>query len=205
MPDASHGNAGLREHMLMARRFLRNPATVGAVAPSSRAMARMMVARIPTDRPVSVVELGPGTGSFTTAIVNHVAPGSRILAIELEQAFVDRVRQKLPMVDIVRASAVDLERLVAERHMGPVDHIVSGLPFATLPMDMTRKILDGIERVLRPGGTFTTFQYLHGYGLSAGRTFRRQMSERMGGPPARRLVVKNFPLAFILNWTRPRR
>jgi phospholipid N-methyltransferase len=89
--------------------------------------------------------------------------------------------------------------------MGPVDHIVSGLPFATLPRDMTRRVLDGIEHVLRPGGTFTTFQYLHGYGLKAGRTFRQQMSERMGGPPVRRLVVKNFPLAFILNWTRPLR
>jgi phospholipid N-methyltransferase len=204
MPEASHG-ASLREHMLMARRFLRNPATVGAVSASSRAMARMMVAHIPTDRPVSIVELGPGTGSFTAAIVNRVAPGSRILAIELEQDFVDRVRQKLPTVDVVRASAVDLERLVNERHMGPVDHIVSGLPFASLPMDMTRKILDGIEHVLRPGGTFTTFQYLHGYGLKPGRTFRRQMSERMGGPPTRRLVVKNFPLAFILSWRRPKR
>lgn len=203
MPEASHSGS-LREHMLMARRFLRNPATVGAVAPSSRAMARMMVAHIPTDRPVSVVELGPGTGAFTTAIVKRVAPGSRILAIELEQAFVDRVRQKLPRVDIVRASAVDLEPLVTARHMAPVDHIISGLPFATLPMDMTRRILDGIEHVLRPGGTFTTFQYLHGYGLKPGRTFRRQMSERMGGPAHRRLVVKNFPLAFILSWTRLR-
>jgi phospholipid N-methyltransferase len=204
MSDASQG-AGLREHMLMVSRFLRSPSTVGAVSASSRAMARMMVARIPTDRPVSVVELGPGTGAFTSAIVHRVAPGSRILAIELEQAFVDRVRKKLPTVDVVLASAVDLEQLVRARQMAPVDHIISGLPFASLPMDMTRRILDGIEHVLRPGGTFTTFQYLHGYGLRPGRTFRRQMSQRMGGPPVRRLVVKNFPLAFILSWTRPLR
>jgi phospholipid N-methyltransferase len=204
MSDVSHGTGtGLREHMLMVSRFLRSPSTVGAVSASSRAMARMMVARIPTDRPVTVVELGPGTGAFTSAIVGRVAKGSRILAIELEQAFVDRVRQKLPSVDIVRASAVDLERLVAARHLAPVDHIVSGLPFASLPMDMTRQILDGIEHVLRPGGTFTTFQYLHGYGLRPGRTFRQEMSRRMGGPPHRRLVLKNFPLAFILSWTRP--
>ena len=206
MSDVSHETGtGLREHILMVSRFLRSPSTVGAVSASSRAMARMMVARIPVDRPVTVVELGPGTGAFTSAIVGRVAKGSRILAIELEQAFVDRVRQKLPTVDIVRASAVDLERLVAERHLAPVDHIVSGLPFASLPMDMTRQILDGIEHVLRPGGTFTTFQYLHGYGLRPGRTFRQEMSRRMGAPPHRRLVLKNFPLAFILSWTRPAR
>src|SRR4026209_708344 len=107
MPEASQG-AGLREHILLARRFLRNPATVGAVSASSRAMARMMVARIPADRPVNVVELGPGTGAFTSALVERVAKGSRILAIELEQAFVDRVREKLPTVDVVRASAEHL-------------------------------------------------------------------------------------------------
>ena len=72
-------------------------------------------------------------------------------------------------------------------------------------MDVTRRILDGIEHTLRPGGTFTTFQYLHGYGMRPGRVFRREMSARMGGPPDRRLVLKNFPLAFILTWTRPER
>src|SRR6185295_5481419 len=122
--------------------------TVGAVSASSRAMARMMVANLPTDRPVKVVELGPGTGSFTNAIVHRVARGSRILAIELEQTFVDRVRERWPSVDIVCTSAEHLERLVNERHMAPIDHIISGLPFASLPMDSTQKILDGIEHVL---------------------------------------------------------
>jgi phospholipid N-methyltransferase len=166
-------------------------------------MARKMVERLPNDRPVTVVELGPGTGSFTSAIVERVASGSRILAIDLEQTFIDRVRRRWPSVDCVCASAEHLERLVAERHLAPVDHIISGLPFASLPVDVTRKILDGIEHTLRPGGTFTTFQYLHGYGLGPGRSFRREMSARMGAPPERRLVLKNFPLSFILTWTRP--
>jgi phospholipid N-methyltransferase len=187
----------------MVSRFLRSPSTVGAVSASSRALARRMVAELPTDHPVTVVELGPGTGSFTRAIVERVAAGSRILAIDLEQTFIDRVQRRWPSVDCVCASAVDLERLVNERHLAPVDHIVSGLPFASLPVDMTRRILDGIEHVLRPGGTFTTFQYLHGYGLRPGRTFRETMSARMGGPPERRLVLKNFPFSFILTWTRP--
>jgi phospholipid N-methyltransferase len=86
-----------------------------------------------------------------------------------------------------------------------VDHIISGLPFASLPMDVTSKVLDGIEHTLRPGGTFTTFQYLHGYGMRPGRVFRREMSARMRAQPERRLVLKNFPIAFILTWTRPAR
>ncbi|HVQ43238.1 MAG TPA: methyltransferase domain-containing protein [Vicinamibacterales bacterium] len=201
MPDTHE--TGLREHMLMASRFLRNPRTVGAVSASSRALAEAMVAGIPTDRPVTVVELGPGTGAFTGAIVERIAPGSKLLAIDLEPTFVERIRRRWPSVDCVCASAADLEKLVNERHMNPVDHVVSGLPFASLPVAMTREVLDGIEHTLRPGGSFTTFQYVHGYFMPPGRTFRREMSERMHAAPGRQLVLKNFPFAFTLTWTRP--
>ncbi len=192
MSDGPHGT-GFREHLLFVGRFLRSPTTVGAVAPSSRTMARMMVAGLPADRPVTVVELGPGTGPFTNAIVERVVRESRILAIDLEQLFVDRLRIRWPSVDCVCGSAADLERLVTERHLAPVDHIISGLPFASLPVDMTGRILTGIERTLRPGGTFSTFQYVHGYRMRPARLFRQRMSERMGGPPERRLVVRNLP------------
>jgi phosphatidylethanolamine/phosphatidyl-N-methylethanolamine N-methyltransferase len=194
---------GLREHMLIASKFLRNPRTVGAVSASSRAMARQMVEELPSDKPVNVVELGPGTGSFTRAIVERLAAGSRFMAIELEPTFVERLRRRWPSVDFVQASAVELERLVKERHLNPIDHIVSGLPFASLLVEDIKRILDGIERTLRPGGTFTTFQYVHGYAMPPGRFFRREMSLRMGGPPHRQLVLKNFPVSFILTWTRP--
>ena len=73
---------GLREHLLIASKFLRHPRTVGAIAASSRTLAQKMIAKIPADRPVTVVELGPGTGSFTRAIVERLAPGSRFLATD---------------------------------------------------------------------------------------------------------------------------
>ncbi len=192
----------LREHLLIASRFLRNPRTVGAVSASSKALARRMVEGIPSDRPVNVVELGPGTGSFTRAIVERLAPGSRFLAVELEPQFVDRLRPRWPSVEFALASAVELESLVTSRHLQPVDHIVSGLPFASLRGEDSTKIMDGILHVLRPGGTFTTFQYVHGYWMSPGRRFRREMSRRLGHG-RRRLVMKNFPFSFTLTWTRP--
>jgi phosphatidylethanolamine/phosphatidyl-N-methylethanolamine N-methyltransferase len=175
------------------------------VAASSRALAERMVASIPADRAVRVVELGPGTGPFTRALAGRVAAGSHILAIDLEQTFIDRLKGVLPSVDFVCGSAADLEHLVAERQLAPVDHIISGLPFASLPTEVTRCVLDGIERTLRPGGTFTTFQYLHAYGMRPGRIFRREITRRMGGLTARHLVIRNFPPAFVLIWTRPGR
>jgi phospholipid N-methyltransferase len=201
MSDASRETT-LREHMHLASRFLRSPRTIGAVSASSRALGRQMVAGLPRDHPVTVVELGPGTGVITRAIVDRIAEGSRILAIELEPAFVDRIQARWPSVDCLCGSAVDLERLVAERQMAPVDHVVSGLPFASLTVSDTRRIMDGVERTLRTGGTFTTFQYVYSYLVPAARLFRREMSRRLGAEPTRHLVVRNFPAAFILTWTR---
>ena len=202
MADASNGT-GLREHVLVFTRFLRNPRTVGAVAPSSQTLARAVVRHLPSDLPVRLVELGPGTGALTGAIADHIAPSSRFLAIELEPIFVRKLRQRLPNVEVVCASAERLEELVTDRGLQPVDHIVSGLPFASLPGEMTQHILDGIEHVLRPGGTFTTFQYVYAYAWARpAAIFREEMTRRMGGPPQKHLVSRNVPPAFILTWTR---
>ena len=201
MADVSNGN-GLREHMLLFSRFLRNPRRVGALAPSGPELAREMVTRLPTDEAITVVELGPGTGALTGAIVDRLHPSARFLTVDIEPTFVAKIRERWPSVESVCASAEQLKALLAAREIDQVDHLISGLPFASLPIAVTRRILDNIEGTLRPAGTFTTFQYVHGYGMPPGRLFRKQMSERMGGPVDRRLVMRNFPPAYVLTWTR---
>jgi phosphatidylethanolamine/phosphatidyl-N-methylethanolamine N-methyltransferase len=194
------GGSGLREHLLFLGRFLRSPRTIGAIAPSSRALAAAMVRPVSASEGCRVVELGPGTGSLTAAIMGCLGKTSRLLAIDREASFIDRLRRQWPQADFVCASAADLPELAAERHFLPIDHIVSGLPFASLPGTVTRDILDGILRSLRPRGTFTTFQYVHAYGLPPAVAFRREINDRMGGPPARVLVVRNIPPAYVLTW-----
>ena len=201
MADVSNGN-GLREHMLLFSRFLRNPRRVGALAPSGPELAREMVSGLPTDESVTVVELGPGTGALTGAIVDRLHESARFLTVDIDPTFVAKIRERWPSVESVCASAEQLEALLAARKIGQIDHVISGLPFASLPIAVTRRILDNIERTLRPAGSFTTFQYVHGYGMPPGRLFRKQMSERIGGPVDRRLVMRNFPPAYVLTWTR---
>jgi len=198
---ASNG-AGWREHFLLLGRFLKHPRRVGAVAPSSATLARLMVHGLNFDGQVRIVELGPGTGSLTSAIATRLGPGARMLAIDVDQGFIDRLRVQWPRIEYVCASAAALPTLAAERGLAPVDHIISGLPFASLPGEVTRDILEGIERTLRPGGTFTTFQYVHAYPLPPAVAFRRDISRRMRSGPHRRLVIRNFPPAFVLTWTR---
>lgn len=200
--NGSPNGAGWREHLLLFGRFLKNPRQVGAVAPSSAILARSMVHRLHLDDAVRVVELGPGTGSLTSVIAARLGPEARMLAIDVDRGFVDRLRVQWPRVECVCASATALPELAAERGLAPVDHIVSGLPFASLPGEVTREILDGIEQTLRHGGTFTTFQYVHAYPLPAAVAFRRDISRRLGVHPDRRLIVWNFPPAFVLTWKR---
>jgi phosphatidylethanolamine/phosphatidyl-N-methylethanolamine N-methyltransferase len=193
---------GFREHILVLTKFLRSPRTVGLITPSSRVLAHAMIGSLPVNQPASIVELGPGTGAFTGAILDRVGPKARVLAVDLEPEFIEKVRRAWPSVRAVCGSAENLEALVAEHGLGQVDHIISGLPFASLPTAMTNRILDGVMHTLRQGGTFTQFQYLHGFGMPPGRAFRREMSARMGGAPARRFVLRNIPPACVFTWRR---
>lgn len=187
-------------HLTFFGALIRNPRAVGAIVPSSASLARRMVRDVaPASR---VVELGPGTGVITREILARNGDRGSFLAIDVNRAFVDRIRRAWPGIDCVCASAEILPVLAAERGWPNVDHIVSGLPFATLPSATTRLILDGVHQVLRLGGTFTTFQYVHAYRVPSAAAFRREMSRRLGCQPSAQLVVRNVPPALVLTWHR---
>lgn len=190
----------MNEHLLMLGRFMRSPRTVGAIAPSSRALAEELVKGLDLSGPTNIVELGPGTGVVTRAIAEHLGPDAHALAIDIEPAFVAAIAKRFPRVEAVCGSAADLPALLRARGMFPAAHVISGLPFASLSADITTAILDAVTTSLQPGGTFTTFQYLNGYPTPLARSFRRAMSERMGGKPSRRVVWRNLPPAFVLTW-----
>ncbi len=192
----------VKDHLQLLGKFVRHPRTVGAVAPSSAVLAREMVREIGTHPGERIVELGPGTGSFTRAIVSRLTEGSRFLAIDIDPGFVETISRRWPAIECMCGSAERLAEFAAARRMAPADHIISGLPFASLPEAVTRGILTGIEATLRRGGTFTTFQYVHAFPAPAGVTFRRDMSRRMGSEPEKTLVMLNVPPAFVLTWRR---
>jgi phosphatidylethanolamine/phosphatidyl-N-methylethanolamine N-methyltransferase len=193
----------MSEHLTMLGRFVRSPRTIGAVAPSSRTLARAMVAGLDLSGEARVVELGPGTGVVTRVIGEELGAQARGLAIEIDPGFAKRLRGRFLNVEVVCGSAAELQALAQAHGFDHVDHIVSGLPFASLPAEVTTSILDAIQSVLRPGGTFTTFQYVHGYPSPLAAAFRRELSARLGAQPHRRLVWRNLPPAYVLGWCRP--
>lgn len=193
-------NSPWKEHLVFFGALIRSPRTVGAIVPSSAHLARRMALDVvPSSR---VVELGPGTGVITRAILARIGPVGRLLAVDTDRAFIDGLRRSLPVVDSVCASAETLPALVEARGWADVDHIVSGLPFASLPSATTRLIVEGVRRVLRVGGTFTTFQYVHAYQLPPAAAFRRRLGGQLGSDAVSHLVVRNVPPALVLTWHR---
>jgi phosphatidylethanolamine/phosphatidyl-N-methylethanolamine N-methyltransferase len=189
-----------QDHWLFLSHFRKNPRTVGAIVPSSQRLARAMLDGLDLHAGARVVELGPGTGAVTSEIARRLPPGAACLAIDINPVFSARVAARWPQIESICDRAEALVSLARARGLLPVDHIVSGLPFASLPGAATREIVTAIVEALRAGGTFTTFQYAHAYGFPSAAAVRRGLTEKMGAPPSHTFVAGNLPPAFVLRW-----
>jgi phospholipid N-methyltransferase len=180
---------------LFIRQFLRSPKTVGAVVPSSRALAQAMLAPIDFATARVIVEFGPGTGAFTAQIARRLASDCRYLGIELNPRFVRELQSRFPALEFVRGSVADLAGILADRHIGQVDAIVCGLPWATLPVALQETVFAAMRTVLRRGGLFVTFGYVQGLVLPGARALRRRMREEFAQVQRSAPVWGNVPPA----------
>lgn len=191
----------LRDGLGFFGSFLRNPASVGAVLPSSRYLARALVGWLDLAPGELIVEYGPGTGPATAVIRERLPAHARYLGIELESRFHRLLTQRYPRLDFHHGSAADLRTILAERGLPKPARIVSGLPFASLPPAVQDAIVDGVVWALDGGhGDFRTFQYVHAYGMRAARRFRAAMLERFESFERVGPIVRNVPPAFVLRY-----
>ncbi|MDE2183139.1 MAG: methyltransferase domain-containing protein [Alphaproteobacteria bacterium] len=145
-----------REHLRFLGRAAANPVLVGAVLPSSRALARAIAAQTDPAREGPVLELGPGTGAVTTALIARgYAPG-RITAIERDEEFADLIEARWPHLHLIRANALALSDLAGETRFA---HVVSGLPLLNLPAWMRERLVFDALSLLLPGGSLIQFSY----------------------------------------------
>ncbi len=175
--------------------FLAHPRGTGAVAASSRALAAAMTADLQLGRARTVVELGPGTGAITDAILDRMPPDGKLVAIELNRHFAVRLAQRYRSqpVQVVNASAVDLATCVAD----PVDVVVSGLPWTVMPHTVREKVLRAVVDVLVTAGRFTTFAYLHAAWTPPARRFNRQLNRHFVEVRRSDYILRNLPPAFV--------
>jgi len=184
------------------REFCREKGTVGAVLPSSPSLARRIVS--PEDmREASVgVEYGPGPGSFTKEIISHLGEQSCFIAIEKNREMADQFQRRYPQVRLFHDSVERVEGILSEVGESQVDHIISGLPWASFSSELQDRFLGPTLSVLREGGTFSTFTYIQSPLLRSGKRFRRKLEKHFCRVVCSKMVWWNFPPAFVYRCTK---
>lgn len=178
------------------RAVARAPTAVGAVAPSSPALAAMMV-RCADIRPGHVVvELGAGTGPMTRAL-RAAHPDVPLLSLEPDPGLAAAARASATGAEVVEAFAQDLPALLAERGWGPADRVVSSLPFAAWSEDLQEAVFRGILEAMAPRARFVTFTYAHSPWLAAGRRARQRLQASFARVEVSPIVWCNLPPAFV--------
>ena len=145
-------------------RFLRAwrqaPLRTGAFAPSSKALAKAMAEELLAGRrPGRVIEVGPGTGPFTRALLEVGYDEANLLLIEFNPEFVALLKRRFPRATVVQGSAFDIDTIAAEHGWDQVDGVVSGLPLYVYPVPDRQKLMREAVRLSNPGGGMVQFTY----------------------------------------------
>lgn len=161
--DPTKPDAPLEEKIADEARFIRswleNPLRVGAVSPSGRALARMMARYVDPQAGGPVIELGPGTGAITEALLARgVAPG-RLFLIEFDPNFCERLKTRFPGVNVVAGDAYRFRELLSGRLGQPASAVVSSLPLLVKPERQRLDLLADAFDSMSPEGVFIQFTY----------------------------------------------
>lgn len=176
--------------------YIKHPRRIGAIAPSGKCLSRQMMKPIDFSSSDVIVEYGPGTGSFTKELVTNRRAGTVLILIEQNEYFYKRLEDKFggqPDLHIVYGNAENVNEYLKEYGFQSADYIVSGLPFTSLPKNVSGSILTATNQALGKNGKFITFQY----SLIKCRFFEqyfritRYLREMKNLPPAYVLVMKN--------------
>lgn len=179
------------------KEFIKSPRTVGTIMPSSKYLALEMTKHSGIEDAETVVEIGPGSGAFTNCLISKLQKNAKFIMIELNKDFYKRLKIKYPNIKIINDSAENLLQILKNEGLDKADTIISGLPWAVFPESLQKSILHQIHSALKDGGHFSTYAYFQGCFLPSGKRFRKKLTEIFSKAERSRLVVKNFPPAYV--------
>jgi len=159
--------------LLFAKNFIRYPAMLGSLIPSSRILVERLLSRVDWKRAHVIVEYGPGIGTFTEAILERLPADGKLIAIETNRDFVDYLQQELqdPRLHVECGSAADVRDILQRRGLDRVDYVISGIPFSVMPDELRQAILASTHEVLKPDGAFLVYQFSNKVLRDLERTF----------------------------------
>lgn len=186
-----------KEIRIFLTSWIRSPLSVGAVAPSGRLLAQALAAQVNPHQDGTVIELGPGTGAVTQALLARGVHPTRLILLERDPSFCRLLRHKLPGVKVLQADARHLNRALAEVGIEQVSAVVSSLPLLSLPFVAQHQVVKQSFRALDPQGIFV--QYTYGFSSPIRPELQHRLELR-GRPVSR--VIRNLPPAVVWRYTR---
>jgi len=164
MPSQSFARAEkkilrLDDEMQFIRTWIEKPISTGAVMPSSRVLARAMARYVDPHSNGPVIELGPGTGPVTEALVRHGVDPARLILVEFNPDFCRLLRARYPAATVVQGDAYRLRRALEDRIDQPAAAVVSGLPLVTKPLRTRLRLISDAMTLLAEGAPFVQFTY----------------------------------------------
>jgi phosphatidylethanolamine/phosphatidyl-N-methylethanolamine N-methyltransferase len=190
----------MKEHLQFLQGFIKNPLKVGAISPSSPDLAVKMIEGVDADENNVAVEIGCGTGAITKFLQDVIPNRKSFLGIEIDKGFVDNLQKDFPKLQFVCGDARETEAILKENGFGKVSYIISGLPFVVLPKEVSSGILAEVDKLMKNGCMFRTFQYAHGYHLPPAVKFRDELDKKYGKCKRSSLILMNVPPVYTLTW-----
>ena len=175
------------------RSWVESPLKTGAVSPSGPALSKQMAAGAEPHRTGPILELGPGTGVVTKALVDRGIDTHRLIALEYNADFCELLHRRFPTISIVEGDAYALRRTLQGVQTGSLASIISSLPLFSRPPAERRALLEEALDLLEPGAPFIQFSYalVPPVPAEAGRfTVERSPWILMNLPPARVWVYR---------------
>ena len=190
---AANGSAADNGRLEFFLEFVKHPLQIGSIIPSSRFLERRILAAAGVDSARTVVELGPGNGGTTRAILHAMGPDARLLSIEINPHFHRMVSEiDDPRLIPHLGSACDLAEIIAEHNLPAPDTVISGIPFSTLPPILGESLIRAIPGVLAPGGSFVAYQ-------ARGRV--AELCNPVMGESESATEFRNIPPMRVYKWT----
>lgn len=148
-----------KETELFFRQWLRSPKSMGAVIPSSRALARAVTRAISWRPGQVVVELGAGTGAISQGLIASGLPPEALMMIELDRPLFEYLRDRFPRVRVINGDATRLVDILRQQGVESVGTVISGIPMVTMPLAFQRAIIWQSFEVLGPDGCLLQYSY----------------------------------------------
>ena len=149
----------LDDEVRFLRSWIEKPLHMGAVMPSGRLLARTMAQYVDIKSTEPVVELGPGTGAITSALLDRGIDQKRLVLVEYNPSFCALLRDRYPHARVVQGDAYSLRDSLRNVLSGPASAVVSALPLVTKPMLTRLKLIRDAFSALAPGAPFVQFTY----------------------------------------------